>query len=127
MRRNLELITSGDGTDAGYGRQLQDLNLTIRLTTLANDGCDPPPFGVIDTRIRHQEVFSPHMADTSWVVVEWHQAKLQSTAVSLLCAPLGTVGVAESALGPAREGVGSGPFRSRRRKAGRGTNLSNCA
>jgi hypothetical protein len=37
---------------------LQDLNLAIWLTTLAVDGRDPPPHGVIDTRIQAQEVFS---------------------------------------------------------------------
>ena len=40
----------------GYERQLQDLNLAIWLSTLAIDGRDPPPYGVIDTRIRDQEV-----------------------------------------------------------------------
>jgi hypothetical protein len=42
----------------GYERQLQDLNLAILLTTLAVDGRDPPPHGVIDTWVRDQEVFS---------------------------------------------------------------------
>ena len=42
----------------GDERQLQDLNLTVLLTTWAIDGRDPPLHGVIDTRIRHQEVFS---------------------------------------------------------------------
>ena len=33
----------------GYECQLQDLNLTVLLTTLSIDDRDPPPHGVIDT------------------------------------------------------------------------------
>jgi hypothetical protein len=39
----------------GYERPWQGLNLPIWLPTVAIDRGDPPPHGVIDTRIRHQE------------------------------------------------------------------------
>jgi hypothetical protein len=42
----------------GQECQLQGLKLAIWLSTLAIDGGNPPPHGVIDTRIRDQEVFS---------------------------------------------------------------------
>jgi hypothetical protein len=60
-----------------------------------------------------------------WVEPEWHQVKLQYTAVSMLCAPLSMVGIAASKLGPARDGVGLDAFRSSCQKAARATDPSN--
>jgi hypothetical protein len=56
---------------------------------------------------------------------EWHEVKLQYSAVSMLCVPLSTVGAAASKLGSACDGVGFDPFRSSCQKAAPGTNPSN--
>jgi hypothetical protein len=53
---------------------------------------------------------------------EWHEVKLQYTAVSMLCVPLSIVGVAASKLGPACDGVGFDPCRSSCQKATLGKN-----
>ncbi len=54
----------------GYERQLQGLNLVIWLTTLAINRGDPPPYGVIDTRIGHQEVVS--LLDAQRLIIDQH-------------------------------------------------------
>jgi hypothetical protein len=56
---------------------------------------------------------------------EWHEVKLQYTAVSMLCVPLSIVGVAAIKLGPACDGVGFDLFQSSCQKAIPGTNPSN--
>ena len=56
---------------------------------------------------------------------EWHEVKLQYTAVLMLCMPLSMVGVAASKVGPACDGVGFDPCRSSCQKAARGMNPSN--
>jgi hypothetical protein len=61
-----------------------------------------------------------------WGLREWHEVKLQYTAVSRLCVPLIMVGVAASKLGPACDGAGCDPSRSSCRKAAEGMNPSNC-
>jgi hypothetical protein len=52
----------------GYERQLPDLSLTVLLTTVAIDGRDPPPYGVRDTRRRHQEVF--RLLDSQGLIID---------------------------------------------------------
>jgi hypothetical protein len=59
-------------------------------------------------------------------LAEWHEVKLQYTAVSMLCIPLSMVGVAASMLGPACDGMGFDPRQSSCQKAAQGTNASNC-
>ncbi len=63
--------------------------------------------------------------DTSWLLAEWHEVKLQYTAVSRLCVPLSMVVVAASTLGPACDGVGFDLFRLSYQKATPGANPSN--
>ena len=53
---------------------------------------------------------------------EWHEVKLQYTAVSMLYVPLSMVGVAASKLGPACDRVGFDLFRSSCQKATLGKN-----
>jgi hypothetical protein len=60
-----------------------------------------------------------------WLLAEWHEVKLQYTALSMRCVPLSMGGVAASKRGPACEGVGFDPFRSSCPKAAQGTNPSN--
>ena len=54
------------------------------------------------------------------VLAEWHEVKLQYTAVSTLCVLLSMVGIAASKLGPADNGVGLNPCRSSCQKAAQG-------
>jgi len=60
-----------------------------------------------------------------WHRPEWHEVKLQYTAVSMRGVPLSLVGVAASTLGLACDGVGGDPLRSSGQKAAEGTNPSN--
>jgi hypothetical protein len=60
----------------------------------------------------------PHdLLPKSTVYDEWHEVKLQDTAISMLRVPLSLVGIAASNLGPTRDGVGCNLFRSNRQKA----------
>jgi hypothetical protein len=68
-------------------------------------------------RLRHQYQKCPR--------AEWHEVKLQYTAVSRHCMPLSMVGVAASQLGPACDGMQFDPCRSSCQKATQGTNSSN--
>ena len=72
-----------------------------------------------------QVVFSPHRRQGGGLLAEWHEVKLQYTAVSMLCMPLSMVGVAVSQLGPACDGMGFDPWRSSYQKAAQGTHPSN--
>jgi hypothetical protein len=54
----------------GYERQLQDLHLAMLLTTMAIDRGDPPPYGVIDARVRDQEVVS--LLDPQRLIIDQH-------------------------------------------------------
>ena len=61
-----------------------------------------------------------------WLLAEWHEVKLQYTAVSMLGAPLSLVGVAASKLGPACDRVGFDESRWSCHKATPETNPSHC-
>jgi hypothetical protein len=55
-------------------------------------------------------------------LAEWHEVKLQYTAISKLRVPLSMVGIAASKLWPVCDGVGFHPFRSK----GNGLRLTSC-
>jgi hypothetical protein len=59
------------------------------------------------------------------LLAEWHEVKLQYTAVSMPCVVLSMVGVVASKLGPPCDGVGCDLLRSRCQKAPLGTNPAN--
>jgi hypothetical protein len=61
----------------------------------------------------------------NWTRAEWHEVKLQYTAVSILCVPLSMIEVTASKFGPACDGVGFDPWRSSCQKAAQGTTPSN--
>jgi len=79
----------------------------------------------LSTLLARGDFASATLNHQDWPRAEWHEVKLQYTAVSRLCMPLSMVGVDASMLGPACDGMGFDPRQSSCQKVVQGVKPSN--